>query len=123
MCDKNEFISLIKDFQEYYSKIDKLSKELNLNLYESSLTDYTFKLFDHTVSSNFSEEGADIINWFLYEKSADNSLGFFVEGEEVPSDTAENLWEIVKDYRKSITHRLKTCGLVTKSVDCGRSGD
>lgn len=100
MCDKNEFISLIKDFQEYYSKIDKLSKELNLNLYESSLTDYTFKLFDHTVSSNFSEEGVDIINWFLYEKSADNSLGFFVEGEEVPSDTAENLWEIVKDYRK-----------------------
>lgn len=99
MITKDEFITLIDDYQKWSKQVDKASEVLGVStLFESNLIDYTSRLFDKTINILFDENGTDDIYWWLYEKSGSPDFKMWdKEGNEIPSETIDDLWEIVKD--------------------------
>lgn len=99
MITKDEFITLIDDYQKWSEQVDKVSEVLGIStLFESNLIDYTSRLFDKTINILFNEIGTDDIYWWLYEKSGNPDFKMWdKEGNEIPSETIDDLWEIVKD--------------------------
>lgn len=93
MITKNEFITLIHDYQNWSDQINKVSKVLGIStLFESNLIDYTVKLFNKTINILFDENGIDNIYWWVYEKSENPDLKMWnKEGNEIPSETIDDL--------------------------------
>lgn len=102
MITKEEFIDLILKQQKWFNRVDEVSEALNIpTLFESDLVEYTAILFDKTIGFLFNEEGIEDINWWLYEKSGNSKLKMWdAEGKEIPTDTVEDLWNLVKDNQK-----------------------
>lgn len=102
MIGKEKFVKLIKDYQEWSEKINKVCDVLGINVFEAEWIEYTSVLFDNTLHLIFEDEGVDFINWWLFERDGNPELKAWDENEkEIPLDTVEDLWEFVKDYEKS----------------------
>lgn len=102
MITKEEFIDLILKQQEWSNRIDEVSEALNVpTLFESDWIEYTATLFDKTINFLFNEDGVDDIYWWMYEKSGNSELKMWdASGKEIPTDTVEDLWNLVKDNKK-----------------------
>ena len=100
MITKEEFIELLNDRINWNDKVEQLCELLGSNLWESDIFNYGEILFEKFLNLRFNDSGIDIIFWWLYERKYDKDLNIKIDGKEVPSDTLDDLWEIVKDYRK-----------------------
>lgn len=100
MITKEEFIELLNDRINWNDKVEQLCELLGSNLWESDIFNYGEILFEKILNLKFNDSGIDIIFWWLYERKYDKDLNIKIDGKEVPSDTLDDLWEIVKDYRK-----------------------
>ena len=102
MITKEEFFDLISKHLMWSDRIDEVSEALNVpTLFESDWVEYASSLFDKTINFLFNEEGVDDINWWLYEKSGNPELKMWdANNNEIPIETIDDLWEIVKNYRK-----------------------
>ena len=102
MITKEEFIDLILKQQEWSNRIDEVSEDLNVpTLFESDWVEYAAILFDKTLDFLFNEDGVDDIYWWMYEKSGNPEFKMWDEnGKEIPTDTVEDLWNLVKDNQK-----------------------
>lgn len=99
--DKIAFIKLITDYTNWINKVDKISDISECFLFESSLVTYPCSLFDTTLDLLFTEEGVSYIDWWLHEKSFNPDLRILdKEGNEIPSETLEDLWGIIKEFCK-----------------------
>ena len=77
MITKEQFIKLITDHRKHNDRLDEV------------------------IGLLFQEEGVDDINWWLYEKCGRPDYKMWdKDGNEIPTETLDDLWEIVKDYRK-----------------------
>lgn len=102
MISKEDFIKVITKYQSYRNKVDQISSILGTYFLDSDWMEYPHFLFQDYISSHFGVEGADWINWWLFEKP------LFTEGEaqawdenhnEIPTDTVDDLWNIVENHR------------------------
>ena len=102
MITKEKFIDLIFKQQEWSNRVDKVSEVLNVpTLFESDWVEYASVLFDKTLALLFNEDGIDDIYWWMYEKSENPELKMWDEsGKEIPTDTVEDLWNLVKNNQK-----------------------
>lgn len=102
MITKEEFIDLILKQQKWSDRVDKVSEALNVpTLFESDWVEYASILFDKTLKLLFNGDGIDDIYWWMYEKSGNPELKMWDEsGKEIPTDTVEDLWNLVKDNQK-----------------------
>ena len=102
MITKEEFIDLILKQQEWSNRVDEVSEALNVpTLFESDWVEYTSILFTKTLNLLFNEDGVDDISWWMYEKSGNPEFKMWDENEkEIPTDTVEDLWNLVKDNQK-----------------------
>lgn len=102
MITKEEFIDLILKQQEWSNRVDEVSEVLNVpTLFESDWVEYASVLFDKTLALLFNEDGIDDIYWWMYEKSENPELKMWNEsGKEIPTDTVEDLWNLVKNNQK-----------------------
>lgn len=102
MITKEEFIKLVSDQEKWDNRLDEVGKILNCSPLEMDWVEYGARLFDTTLNILFEEEGVDDINWWLFEKPVlSPGSGIWDEdGNEIPTETIEDLWNIVKDYRK-----------------------
>lgn len=102
MITKNKFITIINDYKKWFEQVDKASEALGIpTLFESNLIDYSNKLFDILLDTIFNKYGVDDINWWIYEKSGNPDLKMWdKEGNEIPTETIDDLWEIVKENCK-----------------------
>ena len=102
MITKEEFIDLILKQQEWSNRVDEVSEALNVpTLFESDWVEYASALFDKTLTLLFNEDGIDDIYWWMYEKSENPELKMWDEsGKEIPTDTVEDLWNLVKNNQK-----------------------
>ena len=102
MITKEKFIDLILKQQEWSNRVDKVSEALNVpTLFESDWVEYASILFDKTLDLLFNEDGVDDISWWMYEKSGNPEFKMWDENEkEIPTDTVEDLWNLVKDNQK-----------------------
>ena len=102
MITKEEFIDLILKQQEWSNRVDEVSEALNIpTLFESDWVENASVLFDKTLALLFNEDGIDDIYWWMYEKSENPELKMWDEsGKEIPTDTVEDLWNLVKNNQK-----------------------
>lgn len=102
MITKEEFIDLILKQQKWSDRVDKVSEALNVpTLFESDWVEYASILFDKTLKLLFNGDGIDDIYWWMYEKSGNPEFKMWDEsGKEIPTDTVEDLWNLVKGNQK-----------------------
>jgi hypothetical protein len=101
MITKEEFVLLISKHKEWDNRIDEVSKSLNCFILDADWVSYTAELFDNTIKLLFTDEGADWIFWWLWEKDGNPELlAYDSEDNIIPSETIDDLWELVKNYRK-----------------------
>lgn len=98
--DKTTFVRIIIDYLIYRNRIAEISNNLGLDLMDSNIVSYTDKLFNEYLKSNFNPESTDTIIWWCIDKQSNPELTYKVDGKLVPSDTINDLWNIVEKYRK-----------------------
>jgi hypothetical protein len=101
MITKEQFVKLITDNRKHNDRLDEVEDVLGLAIYDCDWVEYGNILFDEVLGLLFQEEGVDDINWWLYEKCGRPDYKMWdKDGNEIPTETLDDLWEIVKDYRK-----------------------
>lgn len=98
MITKEEFIKLISDHQKYNKRLDEVCDVFDAEIWSADWIEYANVLFDTTIGLLFTDEGQDTISWWLYEKDGRSDMEMWdAEGKEIPTETIDDLWEIVKD--------------------------
>lgn len=93
MITKEIFKKIMEIRDRYDSNVDRLY-ELGINIIDSNLYSDFNIIFDTLISTNFSMEGVEWIDWWLYESS---TRLYIKDGKEITVDIDE-LWELVKNY-------------------------
>lgn len=102
MITEEEFVKLISDQKKWDDRLDEVGKVLNCYPLNMDWVEHGAKLFDTTLHILFEEEGVDDINWWLFERPIfpPGPRMWDENGTVIPTETIEDLWNIVKDYRK-----------------------
>ena len=101
MITREQFIKLITDHRKHNNRLNEVEDVLGLIIYDCDWIEYGNILFNEVLELLFQEEGVDDINWWLYEKCGRPDYKMWdKDGNEIPTETLDDLWEIVKDYRK-----------------------
>lgn len=100
--DKENFLKLITNAECYSKELDRWS-EFGIDLFELPIAEISWDFFNIAIQSVFTTQGIDNINWWLFEKKTPYSKNLEIRdssGNIIPTDTIEDLWELVKNYRK-----------------------
>ena len=102
MITKENFIYIINQHQNQKELLDELER-CGFDIYETKVIEFGFIMFDKVLKSNFNDEGIDWINWWLYERDnkwcSEIGKAWDENGKEIPTETIEDLWNIVEKYR------------------------
>jgi len=99
---KDLFISIIMALHASQTRTILTQTELKLDF--SSYDEMYLQIIDSLILLHFGKEGFELISWYLYEKI--NPDGTFSElrnneGEIVPSDTPEDIWNVLVNIKAS----------------------
>lgn len=96
-----KIISLKKNVDEV---INKFEKEFKIQIYDTEFVESFYELFDITISNEYTTEGVDNINWFLYEKffNEDEPLKAFDHRQKEIMYDEDSLYEYVEKFNKKI---------------------
>lgn len=102
MITKEEFTKLILEQNKWHNQLKEVGRVLNCNPLEIDWVEYGERLFNNLIVILFGEDAAYTIYWWLVEKPTlpPGAAMWDEEGNEIPTETIEDLWNIVKDYRK-----------------------
>ncbi len=103
MITKKEFTELIESHINWSSRVDNINNILGIgiSMYNIDIIDYGAVLFEKTLDILFDDIAIDNIDWWLYEKQKDNSKQMWDNDDNIiPTETIEDLWNLVKDGRK-----------------------
>ena len=64
--DRELFVKQIQLIQQLNTKTDQL-KDIGINIIESPLYDIPAKLFDNFIETVCTDDGVDLVFWWLYE--------------------------------------------------------
>lgn len=101
--NKKKFVELM-DSNRRVDELRKTLKSCGIDIIDCIDT-YIYPLFDFVLESYFTEEGLDIIYWWLYEAEDkvlefDEETLFGTEHREYLLGTAEDLYDYVEQYLK-----------------------
>lgn len=99
---KEGFVRLIENAQNYSKEIDRWS-DFGIDLFELPIAELGWTFLHVTLPELFSDEGVDWINWWLFEKEGfggEPNQAFDENGKVIPTDTIDDLWNLVKNYSK-----------------------
>lgn len=99
---KEGFIKLIENAQNYNKELNRWS-DFGIDLFELPISELGWNFLNVVLPELFSDEGVDWINWWLFEKPGfgeDPNQAYDEDGNVIPTDTIDDLWNIVKDYQK-----------------------
>lgn len=103
MITKEQFIKIISLAQDYEKEVDKWD-DFGIQIYEMPIGEIHGQLLDILLENVFTVDGVDWINWWLYERisiiTGEPLEAYNEDGSIIPTDTVEDLWNLVKDYRK-----------------------
>lgn len=101
MVSKEDFIKLLKGQIQQMYRIDQINSLLGPSLIDLDVINYGDTLFNNIMNILFDEEGVDTIDWWLYEKNFRSDYKMWdKDGNEIPTETTDDLWEIIKNNRK-----------------------
>lgn len=97
---KEGFIKLVENAQNYSKELDRWS-DFGIDLFELPISELGWDFLNIVLPELFSDEGVDWIDWWLFEKSGfGGDQAYDENGNVIPTDTIDDLWNIVKDYQK-----------------------
>ena len=97
---KEGFIKLIKNTLNYNNELDRWSG-FGIDLFELPISELGWNFLNITLTELFSDNGIDWINWWLFDKPVlEPNQVYDKNGNVIPTDTIDDLWNIVKDYQK-----------------------
>lgn len=101
MITKEQFISIINKYINWDKRIDEVGDVLNICPLEMDWVEFGAIIFTDFLRVIFTEEGEDTISWWLFERRGNPEMKMWDnEGNEIPTETVEDLWNIVKNYIK-----------------------
>lgn len=114
MISKDCFIKYIEQYQRFSKAFERIEealmgKKYSSNMYESDWYDSVGAMLDIFLNSHFTEEGCDIINWWMFEdvdhiiyQTVDSDL--FNGRTEIQHDVnnIEDLWNYLLKNKKEL---------------------
>lgn len=101
MIGKEDFSKLILDYKDWEERIGQVSNVLHINPFEVDWVEYACNLFLDVLKLLFNEDGVEDITWWLFEKQGRSDFKMWdADGNEIPTETIDDLWELVKDKQK-----------------------
>lgn len=104
MITKEQFTELINTILSFNKELDRWN-EFGIDLFNLPIGDLSAKMSNLTYTNLFDYEGIDWIDWWLYERPAlfegdEVNKAYNEEGTEIPTETVDDLWNIVEKFRK-----------------------
>lgn len=102
MIRKEDFTKIITDYQGWRNRMLRVSEVLGIDFLDPDWIEYTHFLFQDLIKSHFDEGGVDWINWWLFEKptfAEGKGEAWDADGKVIPTETVEDLWNIVENHR------------------------
>lgn len=102
MVSKENFTKIITKYRDWNDRVHQVANVLGLDFLNSDWIEYPHFLFQDFINSHFNENGVDWINWWLFEKpmlSEGEELAWDENHNEILTETVEDLWNIVENYR------------------------
>ena len=104
MITKEQFTKVIEDTLKLNKEYDRWD-DFGINLWELLIGDTVADLAESIWDITFDEDGVDWINWWIYERPAlfegdEVNKAYNEDGSEIPTETVDDLWNIVKKFRK-----------------------
>lgn len=96
MIGKEQFHKYIKEYQHQQELVEGVSQYFR-EFWDSDIIEYGWRMFDELLNAYFTEKGIDWIYYFLYENP---NKSYYVNEVKLPLETFNDLWELIKDYRK-----------------------
>lgn len=108
MLTEEQFIKFIGAIQEFNESLDNISKVLFGNkhygcLSESKLCTNAYFIMDIFIDSHFTEEGSDLVYWWLYEdvpKIIYEPENLFEGEREINVEDVEDLWKYLNSNKE-----------------------
>lgn len=104
MMTKENFIEIIKYIKEINKESDNWS-DIGIDFITTRLGNSVCIFQDVVLQTVLNEKGVDWVYWWLYERTPiiegdESNKAFDENGNEIPTETVDDLWNIIKDYRK-----------------------
>lgn len=104
MITKEQFTKVIEDTLKLNKEYDRWDN-FGINLWELPIGDIVANLAESIWDITFDEDGVDWINWWIYERPAlfegdEVNKAYNEDGSEIPTETVDDLWNIVEKFRK-----------------------
>lgn len=104
MITKEQFTKVIEDTLKLNKEYDRWD-DFGIDLWELPIGDIVDDLAESIWDITFDEDGVDWINWWIYERPAlfegdEVNKAYNEDGSEIPTETVDDLWNIVKKFRK-----------------------
>ena len=104
MITKEQFTKAINDTLKLNKEYDRWDN-FGINLWELPIGDTVANLVESIWDVTFNKDGVDWINWWIYERPAlfegdEANKAYNEDGTEIPTETVDDLWNIVEKFRK-----------------------
>ena len=104
MITKEQCTKVIEDTLKLDKEYDRWD-DFGINLWELPIGDAVANLAESIWDITFDEDGVDWINWWIYERPAlfegdEVNKAYNEDGSEIPTETVDDLWNIVEKFRK-----------------------
>lgn len=112
MINKECFVKFISKYKEFDTAIERISnsisgKKYSIDLFESDWYEAVGDMLDTFLKSHFTEDGIDIITWWLFE-DVDHTIWqqveptLFEENTEIKYhlNTIDDLWNYLVEYKE-----------------------
>jgi len=100
--NKRMFCEMLFTLQYLNSRSMGLKHDYKLDL--CNFEDPFYKVIETLLELKFSANQRDVINWWLYDKFTPDGdiyvLTDQIDGAEIPTETPEDIWEILNNFKK-----------------------
>jgi hypothetical protein len=102
---KELFCDMLKDLQFVNDRTMGLKHDYKMNMMDYDDPFYT--AIENLIIIHYTQEQQNIINWWLYDKFLPTGETLILTDkyteEIIPSDTPEDIWDLIQDYEKKDT--------------------
>lgn len=100
---KEGFIKLIENAQNYNKELDKWH-DFGIDLFDMPISELGWNFFDTILQELFTDEGIEWITWWVYDRisitTGEPLKVYDNENKVIPTETIEDLWNLVKYFQK-----------------------
>ena len=103
--NKELFCDMLKDLQFVNDRTMGLKHDYKMNMMDYDDPFYT--AIENLIIIHYTQEQQNIINWWLYDKFLPTGETLILTDKDteeiIPSDTQEDIWDLIQDYEKKDT--------------------